>query len=464
MTKYKGIFLCVVITFMLEFWSSSCKKFIQIPPSPDQIVSAVVFADDKTATSAMDGLYSQIMGANYFLLNGGVSIEAALSADEIYNRISGLADDNEFYTNSLSASNNNLNTRLWSGAYRQIYQVNAILEGLNSSMALTPMIKDRLIGDAKFMRALYYFYLVNLFGRVPLITSTNYNVTATLSRSELSEVYQQIITDLLDAQKLLDDVYPSNNRICPDKFAVTALLARVYLYNKDWSEAAAQATSVISSGYYKLETDLNKVFLINSNETIFQLQVVNSFNCTTEGLAFIPGAAASSAPVYPLTSYLVAAFSDDDLRAKDWIKSKEVNGNLFYYPYKYKTDRLQTPPEEYNIVLRLAEQFLIRAEANARIGRNKEALSDLNIVRNRAGLSNVSLQGSDPLLDEIFHERQIELFTEWGHRWLDLRRFGKADDILGIEKTPFWESTDSLYPIPLKELRLNPFLDQNPGY
>jgi hypothetical protein len=116
-------------------------------------------------------------------------------------------------------------------------------------------------------------------------------------------------------------------------------------------------------------------------------------------------------------------------------------------------------------VLRLAEQYLIRAEARANQNNIAGAVDDINVIRTRAGLPAVS-QGvsKDQCLLAIEQERRIELFTEWGHRWFDLKRTNRADAVLSTLKSPNWQSADRLYPIPQSELETDVHLNQNPGY
>jgi hypothetical protein len=116
------------------------------------------------------------------------------------------------------------------------------------------------------------------------------------------------------------------------------------------------------------------------------------------------------------------------------------------------------------MVLRLAEQYLIRAEARARLGKVPESQADINAIRSRSGLSNTTAADPAALLLAIEKERQVELFSEWGHRWLDLKRTGRADAVLGAEKPTDWQPTDALYPIPQNEILSNPLLTQNLGY
>ena len=116
------------------------------------------------------------------------------------------------------------------------------------------------------------------------------------------------------------------------------------------------------------------------------------------------------------------------------------------------------------MVLRLAEQYLIRAEARAQQNNISGSQSDLNLIRNRAGLVNTAANDKTALLTAIEHERQVELFTEWGHRWLDLKRTNRADAVLGPIKAPNWQPTDMLYPIPQTQIANDPNVHQNPGY
>ncbi|HEU4473178.1 MAG TPA: RagB/SusD family nutrient uptake outer membrane protein, partial [Flavisolibacter sp.] len=123
------------------------------------------------------------------------------------------------------------------------------------------------------------------------------------------------------------------------------------------------------------------------------------------------------------------------------------------------------PLAEYLIVFRLAEQYLIRAEARMHKGDIQGSISDLNIIRSRAGLPSLPVTLTPvQLATAIEQERRVELFCEWGHRWQDLKRTGRAGAVLSTAKAPNWQSTDELYPIPAVEMQNNPFLTQNPGY
>jgi hypothetical protein len=149
---------------------------------------------------------------------------------------------------------------------------------------------------------------------------------------------------------------------------------------------------------------------------------------------------------------------------QSWIKSITTPAGIFHFPYKYKAGQAVTTTTEYAIVLRLAEQYLIRSEARAMLDRIVESEADLSVIRQRAGLPAVNGLSKPALLDSIQLERKFELMFENGERWINLKRTGTADAVLGPLKAPDWVSTDQLYPIPQMERLRNPNLSQNPGY
>jgi len=202
------------------------------------------------------------------------------------------------------------------------------------------------------------------------------------------------------------------------------------------------------------------VFLKNSAEAIWQIAPVRPNENTPEGTFFILTAAST---LCALSNQTVNALTPGDKRRMVWTDSIITAGQTFYFPRKYKI-KTGTPVLEYTMVLRLAEQYLVRSEARAQLNKLAAALSDLNLVRNRAGLPNSNATDKASLLNAILQERFTEYFAEWGHRWLDLKRTGSADSVLNTLKAPNWQSTDGLYPIPQTEIQNDPQLTQNPGY
>lgn len=452
---------CFCVLAACTFFFTACKKFIQVPAPSNQVISSTVFLDDAGATAAITGIYSEMMNNPNQFCTGQTSLYAGLSADELSYYTT--ANQQEFEKNEISQTNHGIiGIYFWNTAYKYIYTANLCIEGLNQSTALTPSLKNSLMGEAKFIRAFCYFYLVNFFGDVPLITNFNYEVNASIPRSPLASVYNQIIADLKEAQSLLPAAYVSADKLRPIKYAATALLARAYLYTKDYSSAEREATNIISSNAYSLVSNLNNVFLKGSTETIWQLYPVNTVWNTWEGRDLVPSSA-SSIPQYLVTSSLLNAFEPNDARRTAWVASKTIAGTSYTYPYKYKVYGNNAPQTEYYIVFRLAEQYLIRAEARAQQNNSTGALADLNSIRNRAGLPNSTANNQPALLSAIEQERRIELMFEWGHRWFDLKRTGRADAVLGALK-PTWQPTDALWPLPVAQLNANPALKQNPGY
>lgn len=460
--------LPILICFLVL---ASCKKLVEIPEPVNTITTTETFSTPAGATSALISVYFDLAkgyNSSFDYANGRTSTYAGLSADELKYFQS---DDvvSQFQNNTLVSTNSDLSSFFWNPAYYDIYSANSIIEGVSAS-SLSTALKTQLTGEAKFLRAFSYFYLVNLFGDVPIVTTTSWQQTSLIPRSATTMVYDQIVKDLKDAQSLLPDDYSasSGERFRANKSAATALLARVYLYLRQWSAAEQQSTLLIGNTSYSLETDLNRVFLKNSNEAILQWQVSVEYSpyATKEGNQLIPFSTTTK-PKYILTDELLAAFESTDKRFSAWVDTTNYQGTLYYYPYKYKI-RQGTPgggADEYYMVLRLAEQYLIRAEARAQQNNLAGAISDLNVIRERAGLIDVpSSLDQTGVMNALEQERRIELFAEWGNRWFDLKRTGRADAILQPQKGSNWQSSDQLYPIPQAEIKLDPSLTQNPGY
>lgn len=452
----RKFFLSSIICFLLI----SCKKFATVDPPDNLIISNTAFTSDASATATVIGIYSEMMNSTQQFSAGYTTLFAGMSADELYYYTPGTND--EIVTNQISPSNQTIASAFWQRAYKYIYTANLCMEGLSKSSSLSPSVKNTLLGEAKFIRAFCYFHLVNLYGGVPLITTSDYRVNATLPRSPVPDVYNLIKQDLIDAQNLLTAAYLSTDRIRPNRWTATALLARVYLYNEDWTNAENQASSIINSGMYSLPTNLNQVFVRTSPETIWQLQTVNPSNNTWEGNLILP-ASTSATPTYLFTTSLLNDFEPGDQRRSAWVASRIFQSQTLYYPYKYKVQTGSTQ-NEYYIVFRLAEQYLIRGEARAKQNNISGALTDLNVIRSRASLSSSTASDQSSLLSAIEHERRIEFLAEWGHRWFDLKRTNRADVVLGALKPATWQPTDKLWPLPLSELNLNPALTQNAGY
>jgi hypothetical protein len=438
----------------------ACRKFISIEPSPGLIETKMLFSDAKTAMAAVSGIYAQMNTNSFSFSCGGLSIFSSLSADDIFNTSSTSLYD-VFLKNSLLANDGVLYPNFWSVAYKNIYRANAILEGLENTKSINDTIKSRLKGEMLFVRAFNYFYLINLFGDVPLILETDYKKNANIARTPVSIIYKQMVDDLLLSKVFLMPHYSTSGKVVPNKWTAAALLARVFLYQKKWNEAENEANEVLTSSMYSL-APINAVFLKNSPETIWEMYPVNEVQLSGPGPQFIPSST-TVRPSFSLTTELYNSFETGDKRKIHWTGTNIVGGVNYNYPYKQR-QRNGTPVNEYNIVFRMAEQYLIRAEARLMQNNLSGAIEDLNVIRERAGLMPIVTGNYDELLNILVQERRSEFFSEWGHRWLDLKRTDKADSVLSKVKGVNWDSSDVLYPIPLRELDYNPNLTQNPGY
>ncbi|PSL36108.1 RagB/SusD family nutrient uptake outer membrane protein [Chitinophaga ginsengisoli] len=454
---------------------SGCRKMIEIDMPINKYPVEKVFDEKNTAVAALSGVYAVIGSGEGSLMTGdvGLSLRSGFMADELSPLVMETVPE---YQNVYNAKDGW--PIWWMFVYRDyIYQLNTSIIGLENSTKLASVDKNILLGEAKFTRAWLYFNLVNFYGGVPIVLTNDFRINEKIARSPASEVYKQIEEDLKFAKlhltenylnrELLDD---PQERVRPNKFAATALLARVYLYLGRWQEAEQEADQVISNSAYELLTDLNQVFLKNSKETIWALQPnVNSFSgVNTPDAKVLINRWGFLDPDWYLSSLLTSAFEMGDMRKTAWTQEKAAG----YIAYKYKQGYGTSEQTEYTIVLRIAEQYLIRSEARAmqdKLLGDHSAVSDLNLIRARAGLSETSAKTRESILAAISKERQVELFLEWGDRWLNLKRTGNLNEVMtevSKSKGVAWQPYKSLLPIPYDEFKWNPSLrgHQNPGY
>jgi starch-binding outer membrane protein, SusD/RagB family len=466
--------ICVIGFIFL----TGCKKFVEVDTPVTNINGNNVYSADATAIGVLSGIYAKMSKTSNISNGPGIStlsVFSGLSADELalFSGITGGATV-AYYRNSLSVTTGGF--EYWQNIYPYIFICNESIEGISKSSTLTPSVRKQLLGEAKFMRAFFYFYLVNLYGDVPLVINTDYTINVNLERSSKNDVYKQIISDLKEAQELLSLVYldgtlinKTTERLRPNKWAATALLSRVYLYIGDFNNAEIECSTIINNaGLYAL-ANITKAFEKNSTEAIWQLQPVSTARYVEDAALFIiPSSGISNSyPVY-LNSQLINSFEFNDLRKAKWTDSVIVGSNIYRYAYKYK---INTPSSsqisEYTMVLRLAEQYLIRSEARAQQDNLSGAKADLNVIRTRSSLQPTTANDKQSLLAAIIHERQTELFTEWGQRWLDLKRTSTINDVMSVvtvKKGGVWQPYQQLLPIPQTDIDKNFNLIQNSGY
>lgn len=450
--KYTSIF-----SFFLLLGITSCDNALDVDLPSNQLSSESVYASEPTAEAAVNGIY-QSMVADFFY--NRVHTVLGETADELVPR-TGIA--NIYSSNEIPETDGTINAN-WGELYKTIYNANNVIEGLTKSTSINAVKSKQWIAEAKFLRAYSYFYLTNLWGNVPLVLTTDVDVSALLPQSSQETVYAQILLDLTDASKDLPADYKNydQERIRATKWAAEALLARVNLYLERWNEASNHASAVINeTGTYGLITgltDTNSPFIADNKESILQIPYFN-VDYTYEGSSvFTTGGTL-------LLRKGNALFETGDARKTNW--TIDINDRLGVFlgiaPRKYQNDFGDSPSER-STLLRLAELYLIRAEARVKSNDITGAQQDINAIRNRALLDNTTVTNPNQLLDLIALERQREFFAENGHRWLDLKRTGKLDETLSVLSDKIWKSTDNLYPIPEPAIRSNPFLNQNSGY
>ncbi|PTS95630.1 RagB/SusD family nutrient uptake outer membrane protein [Pedobacter sp. HMWF019] len=499
MNLYKSFSIRILSVVMLTVTSlifSSCKKNVEVDTPPTKTSTESAYKDNTTATAVLTGIYAQ-MSDNYFsTLNlPAISLLEELSADNLVMYDITVNDAfRSYYQNSLEPQYLASGTPYWTKVYGMLYNINASIAALTNNTDLKPAVSKRLLGEAYFMRAFCYFYLTNIFGDVPLILTTKYDENSHLARTPTADVYKQINSDLTQAEGLLDNSYVatidvtkiSSERTRPNLGTVNALQARVYLYQKNYALAEAAATKVINQSDRYSFTNLNAVFLKNSSETIWALQPVNNNFNTREGGLFILNSDGPNGD-HPLliSSSLMSSFEPGDARKDSWIGILTEGTDTFPYPAKYKISFSDLPDDskfenlkEYAIVFRLAEQYLIRAEARNEQGNTAGSVEDLNALRTRSrAVATASVPNPLPNLSGsltetqlrpiILNERRVELFSEWGHRWFDLIRTGNIDAAMITAesyKGGTWAHYKSLFPIPASDILLNPALTQNSGY
>ncbi|WP_277483941.1 RagB/SusD family nutrient uptake outer membrane protein [Catalinimonas alkaloidigena] len=393
--------------------------------------------------------------------------------------------------------------RIWDVSYLGIQQSNIILNRIDGVSFENVTLKAQYGAEARFMRALYYFHLVRLYGRVPLVTR-EVNVpdeAFTKVRSSVEEIYAQIINDLENAIHSLPDTYDEQNLGRATRGAALTMLGEVYLSLGDY-ELAIESLEQVTQLQYSLLADYGDIFdpaNKNHKESIFEIQ----FNATLEGEAseyayrFVPfnsgtdiigftDLGRSRAGYNIPTEDILMAYEAGDKRKEASIAFYVSADNRqhdvalgdsipyikkFVHPFEERGRTNENWP-----VYRYAHVLLMLAEAYLEVGNVSTALAYLNPVRSRAGLSPLSEgMNTEELRDAIYHEQRVELAFE-NHRWFNLLRTGKAMAVMHahgeVQKTKKSRLSDVsyhiqeyklLYPIPQREVRLNNF-EQNPGW
>lgn len=454
MRKIKFIYISAIA---LVICLSACNKQLNIKPV-DSIDQSQAIQTAKDVQGLLVGTYNRLGQVD--LYGGRIFMEPDLLASQSEINWTGSYIDLTKMTVQLLTRDNLYVEATWLDAYQVINQANTVLANLDKADNADD--KTRWEGEAKFMRGLMYFDLARLYGKawndgdpsanlaaaiVSSPTTSANSEGATVGRSTVKQVYDQAISDLTTAESKL----PADNDFYANKYGASAILARLYLQQGNYAGALKEANTVIGSGAFSLVSDYTKEFLLsskpshqeNTTEDIFAIQVTqqqgtNSLN------EFYASSANGGRGDIKITDDFLAEFEADDVR-----------GQFYTITSVNRTKKFDNQYGNVHVV-RLAEMYLIRAEANLRGGTATGATpaSDVNTIRARAGLDALSTV----TLADILAERRHELCFEGGFFLHDAKRLKQT-----VNGLPY-NSPKLVFPIPQREILANPKLVQNEGY
>jgi hypothetical protein len=408
--------------------------------------------DAGSARAALLGTYSSVQ--NYYQLN--YPVLGYLPGDNV--RFNGTLNQfNQIDQNALSADNVII-TETWTQIYQAINSANNVLAALPNltDPLLTAGEKNQLLGEAYFIRALGYFDLGRGWGGVPLVLKPTRSAAdgRGIKRSTLAQTYDQVLDDLTEAERLLPDGATRNRAV---RNTAQALRARLHLYRAQWPDAETYATQVLASPNYRLVTPYRAFSAapFGSAESVLEL-TYSIADQNNQWNNWYPSALGGQYTLQPTPEFTTLVNRPDAGGNRNTLLSTvRVGATDFVYGNLYNRAAQRDDPA---YVIRLAEVYLIRAEARAWQRKLTEALADLNAVRSRAGLTPATATTAETLLLAIENERRVEFAFE-ADRWFDLVRTGRAGAVLGITDQQKW-----LFPIPFNDIAADPDLVQNPGY
>jgi hypothetical protein len=429
---------------------SSCKDFLDVAPR-DSVSDDATIVDEASAQTAVRGVYRELGDDAYY--------------GSLFQTIGYLSGDNiqwtgsqsviqQFISHSVKADNTNVAT-VWAGIYSTINRANQVIDKVPgvTDATFTQEEKNALVGEAYFIRALAYFDMARTWGGVQLVLkgTTNINDTKGLKRSSLEQTYAQVLSDLQTAEPLLPE---TTNRYRATRKTVWALLARFYLYQKNWAQAEVYASKLIEDAEYRLIKPYSAFFANNvvaTDESIFEISY-SANNINAHRGYWQPPANGGTRQWAPNDAF-IALVNDPAVGGNRNAAVAITNQGLWYGNFYYRS-----PATDPAYVLRIAEQYLIRSEARAQQSNLEGALSDLDAVRDRAGLTASTATSQGEILLAIENERRLEFAFE-PHRWYDLVRTGRAASVLGLT-----DERRYVMPIPAIELSADNALEPNPGY
>lgn len=484
----KQLYSLSLAVLLLSVIPSCTKDNDFLDKSPNGVLSTTNFYKTQAdAEAAINASYTILL--DFWVKN--IAFEKDIISDDA---VKGQGVDLAALTNMDNLNFNatdGANQALWGIYYKGVYLTNLVLDYV-PNIEMDAAVKNRILGEAHFLRAYYYYNLVIRWGGVPLMTTT-IDAEQSPSKASVEDSWAFITTECIKASELLPwkNEYDATNIGRADKGAALALLGNAYLFQQQWDNAFDAYAQVINSGIYQLEPEFGNIFkpeFDNGSEVVFETQTKggefaygNGFNfwvrprngSTIFGLGFCMP-----------TQDLVDEFEEGDprlrytvIRQGDIISDEistipfesawapETGMNCGKYVVGVEVGGNAERHEQNQKNIRYAEVLLGYAEAAFRTGNTGEAVAKINLVRERARGGNNSvlpdISESDDIFAAIVHERRVELALE-GKRYFDLVRWGLAEQELG--SLGYQPARKGLYPIPQTELDVNPNLVQNTGF
>ena len=496
----------LTIALLATLLLTGCKDFLIKKPTLTQS-NDMSLSDYNGLVAATAGAYGPLVSSTWYGAN--LILESEIRAGNAMNPISSDFQSGRMTVPQQMNYNESSTSGLWSYGYYVTSAANNVLEAIETNGvayyteggACTEQDLKNLQAECYFLRALAHFDMVRLYAHswakgsdalgVPVILKTDKTAQEKPARNTVAEVYTQVVTDLTTAESLMDPAYTgaaatgASVKANVSLPAVQALLARVYLYKQDYTNAAAYATKVIDNKAYSLWTaaEYPTVWGVDKADTkggevIFEVygMQANDYDAYWEGPSHMtnPEGYADVAATWAL----VDLFEAGDVRGTTGVRTKDEGKAMFctdseeksggqFWTMKYQGkglgDAKSTPDVNNTIVLRLSEMYLIRAEAAVN-GAAGDAVADLNAIRANRGASPLTAAGPEA----VAKERRLELNFE-GHLWFDLARTkgSVAYDSRETNRPVATIAADSHFwalPIPKRETDVNENLVQNSGY
>lgn len=488
----KNIKIFIIVLSVLSL--ASCEKDFLVKRPMDKLPADGFFNSADRAKLGVNAIYISLASNNMegndmialrlFDPPAGDAVLGAGISGTVFNKFGFSADDPHFMA-------------FYSGCYEGIFRANLVIENV-PAIEMDKTLQAQYIGEAKFLRALYYWYLTTMYGEVPLFTKPfNVPEDAFIAKSAIADIYTVMIQDLQDATTVLPVSYGASDLGRATKGAAMSLLGKVYLYAKNYTQAEATFGEVIASGTYELVDNFDNVWnrtSENNKESIFEVQFASALAGATQMVGnsdkhYWPQINGGLGEYVP-TQSLVSAFEPADPRLNfsifnyegqpfaPQLSTSQVNLDVFKKSWSstgYAVRKgmvpmvspLTTSANGTNFpIIRFADVLLMYAEAANEVNKIDEARNAVNRVRQRPSVNMPILTTANTgtkqlMFDAIVHERRIELAFEQ-HRFNDLRRWGLAATELAY--LGYSEDRNRYFPLPQLEIDINSNLVQLSGW